>query len=47
MRRAAEKSYVTGLSQIGIRNVSSTAKDGYDDARRMGSDIQSVRQFRA
>ena len=47
MRRAAEKPYVTGLSQIGIRNVSSTAKDGYDDARRMGSDIQSVRQFRA
>ena len=47
MRRAAEKSYVTGLSQIGIRNVSSTAKDGYDDARKMGSDIQSVRQFRA
>ena len=47
MRRAAEKKYVTGLSQIGIRNVSSTAKDGYDDARRMGSDIQSVRQFRA
>ncbi|MEP0722435.1 MAG: arginase family protein, partial [Marinomonas sp.] len=28
MRRAAEKDYVTGLSQIGIRNVSSTAKDG-------------------
>ena len=47
MRRAAEKSYVTGLSQIGIRNVSSTARDGYEDARRMGSDIQSVRQFRA
>ncbi len=47
MRRAAEKAYVTGLSQIGIRNVSSTAKDGYEDARRMGSDIQSVRQFRA
>ena len=47
MRRAAEKSYVSGLSQIGIRNVSSTAKEGYDDARKMGSDIQSVRQFRA
>ena len=47
MRRAAEKSYVTGLSQIGIRNVSSTAKEGYDDARAMGSDIQSVRQVRA
>lgn len=47
MRRAAEKPYVTGLSQIGIRNVSSTAKDGYEDARAMGSDIQSVRQMRA
>ena len=46
MRRAAEKPYVTGLSQIGIRNVSSTAKEGYDDARQMGSDILSVRQFR-
>ena len=46
MRRAAEKSYVTGLSQIGIRNVSSTARDGYVDARSMGSDIQSVRQVR-
>jgi agmatinase len=46
MRRAAEKPYVTGLSQIGIRNVSSTAKEGYEDARAMGSDILSVRQFR-
>jgi len=46
MRRAAEKDYVTGLSQIGIRNVSSTAKQGYEDARAMGSDILSVRQFR-
>ncbi len=46
MRRAAEKPYVTGLSQIGIRNVSSTARDGYEDARRFGSDITSVRQFR-
>lgn len=46
MRRAAEKHYVTGLSQIGIRNVSSTARDGYEDARRFGSDIMSVRQFR-
>ena len=46
MRRAAEKSWVTGLSQFGIRNVSSTAKEGYDAARKMGSDIQSVRQFR-
>jgi agmatinase len=46
MRRAAEKSYVTGLTQVGIRNVSSTAKEGYDDARAMGSDILSVRQMR-
>ena len=47
MRRAAEKQYVTGLTQVGIRNVSSTAKEGYDDARAMGSDILSVRQARA
>jgi agmatinase len=46
MRRAAEKDYVTGLSQIGIRNVSSTSKEGYEAARKMGSDIVSVRQFR-
>ena len=47
MRRAAEKSYVTGLTQLGIRNVSSTAKEGYADARAMGSTILSVRQVRA
>lgn len=47
MRRAAEKPYVTGLTQLGIRNVSSTARDGYDAARAMGSDILSVRQCRA
>jgi len=46
MRRAAEKDYVTGLTQIGIRNVSSTAREGYEDARRMGSDILSVRHLR-
>ena len=46
MRRAAEKTYVTGLTQLGIRNVSSTAKEGYEDARRMGSDILSVRHLR-
>lgn len=46
MRRAAEKGYVTGLTQVGIRNVSSTAKEGYDAARKMGSDIISVRQMR-
>ena len=47
MRRAAEEAHVSGLSQFGIRNVSSTAREGYEDARRMGSDILSVRQIRA
>ena len=47
LRRAAEKPYVTGLTQVGIRNVSSTARDGYEEARAMGSDIISVRQMRA
>jgi agmatinase len=47
MRRAAEQDHVTGLTQLGIRNVSSTAREGYEDAARMGSDILSVRQMRA
>jgi agmatinase len=47
MRRAAERAWVTGLTQLGIRNVSSTAREGYEDARRMGSDILSVRQIRS
>ena len=47
MRRAAEKPWVTGLTQVGIRNVSSTAREGYEAARAMGSDILSVRQARA
>ena len=46
MRRAADHMHVTGLTQIGIRNVSSTAREGYECARAMGSDILSVRQFR-
>ena len=46
MRRAAEKKYVTGFSQFGIRNVSSTNKQGYQEAKKMGGDILSVRQFR-
>ncbi|MEM6887724.1 MAG: agmatinase [Pseudomonadota bacterium] len=46
MRRAAEQPYVSGLTQVGIRNVSSTAREGYEDARAMGSDILSVRQAR-
>ena len=46
MRRASEKSYVTGITHIGIRNVSSTAKEGYVDAKALGSKIFSVRHFR-
>ena len=46
MRRASEKGYVSGMTQIGIRNVSSTAKEGYVDAREKGSKIFSVRNVR-
>jgi agmatinase len=46
MRRAADHDHVSGITQIGIRNVSSTAREGYATAREMGSDILSVRQFR-
>ena len=46
MRRASEHEHVTGLTQLGIRNVSSTAREGYDDARAAGSKILSVRQVR-
>jgi len=46
MKRASEKTYVKGITHIGIRNVSSTAKEGYDDARLNGSKIFSVRNLR-
>lgn len=46
MYRASEKEYVSGMTQIGIRNVSSTAREGYIDAKEKGSKIFSVRQFR-
>jgi agmatinase len=46
MRRAAEQAHVTGLTQLGIRNVSSTAREGYEDAQGRGATIRSVRQFR-
>ena len=46
MKRAAEKAYVTGITHLGIRNVSSTAREGYEDARRTKSGIISVRQAR-
>ena len=47
MRRAAEQEHVTGITALGIRNVSSTTKEGYDAARAMGDDILSVRQVRS
>ncbi len=47
MRRASEKDYVEAITQIGIRNISSTAREGYEDAREWGSDILSVRQVRS
>jgi agmatinase len=40
------RSHVAGLTQLGIRNVSSTARDGAADARARGSTILSVRQMR-
>ncbi len=46
MRRAVEHKHITGLTQIGIRNVSSTAREGYEEALQMGSEIISVRQAR-
>ena len=46
IKRASEKSYVSGMTQIGIRNVSSTAKEGYIDAKEQGSKIFSVRHLR-
>ncbi len=47
MRRAADMAHVSGFTQLGIRNVSSTAREGYEDARSRGSAILSVRQVRA
>ncbi|MFN3260941.1 MAG: agmatinase [Pikeienuella sp.] len=46
MRRAAERDHVSGITSVGIRNVSSTAREGYEAARAMGADIISVRQAR-
>lgn len=46
LRRASEMSHVTGFTQLGIRNVSSSNRADYEAARKAGSDILSVRQFR-
>ena len=46
IRRASEMGHVTGITQLGIRNVSSSNKSDYDAARKAGSDILSVRHVR-
>ncbi|MEM7120466.1 MAG: agmatinase [Pseudomonadota bacterium] len=46
LRRASEMEHVTGFSQLGIRNVSSSNRDDYAAARKAGSDILSVRDVR-
>ena len=46
LRRSSEQSHVTGMTQLGIRNVSSSNRLDYDAARQAGSDILSVRDVR-
>ncbi len=46
LRRASEMPHVTGFTQLGIRNVSSSNRDDYEAARAAGSTILSVRDVR-
>lgn len=46
IRRATEMDHVTGVTQMGIRNVSSSSRKDYADARAAGCDILSVRDVR-
>ncbi|MFM9997326.1 MAG: agmatinase [Betaproteobacteria bacterium] len=46
LRRASEMHHISGMTQLGIRNVSSSNRQDYDDARAAGSQIFSVRQIR-
>jgi agmatinase len=46
LRRASETEHVVGMTQIGIRNVSSSNQSDYEAARRFGSRVLSVREFR-
>ena len=43
LRRASEMDHVVGMTQIGIRNVSSSNRDDYATARVAGSQILAVR----
>lgn len=46
IRRASEMNHVSGVTQLGIRNVSSSNRSDYQDARKAGCDILSVRDVR-
>jgi len=46
LRRASEMAHVTGMTQLGIRNVSSSNQADYAAAREAGSDVLSVRDVR-
>ncbi|QBQ99920.1 agmatinase [Paraburkholderia pallida] len=46
LRRASEMQHISGMTQLGIRNVSSSNRGDYDAARAAGSDILSVRDVR-
>jgi agmatinase len=46
LRRASEMQHICGMTQLGIRNVSSSNRSDYDAAREAGSDILSVREVR-
>lgn len=46
LRRSSEKPWVTGMTQLGIRNVSSSNREDYAAARAAGSEILSVRDVR-
>lgn len=46
LRRSSEMPHVVGMTQIGIRNVSSSNRDDYAAARAAGSQILSVRDVR-
>ncbi|WP_420548338.1 agmatinase [Curvivirga sp.] len=46
IRRASEQDHITGMTQLGIRNVSSSNRDDHQAARDAGSTILSVRQVR-
>ena len=46
MRRASEHDFISGITHLGIRNVSSSNRSDHEIARENGSDILSVRHVR-